>query len=128
SDVHVDHSVHGPRIRFRVQGQLYTWDHAIPASHGKALVARLKVLAGLDVTERRLPQDGRLGVRVGRREIDIRISTLPTSRGEKVALRVFEGAAMMRPLEAIFHDPAVLEAVRAALQRPYGAIVVAGPT
>jgi len=128
SDVHVDHNVHGPRVRFRVQGQLYGWDHAIPAGHGKSLVARLKVLAGLDVTERRLPQDGRLGVRIGRREVDIRISTIPTSRGEKVALRVFEGAAMQRQLEAIFHDPAILDAVRAALQRPYGAIVVAGPT
>jgi type IV pilus assembly protein PilB len=128
SDVHVDHNVNGPRVRFRVQGQLHGWDHAIPASHGKGLVARLKVLAGLDVTERRLPQDGRLGVRVGRREVDIRISTIPTSRGEKVALRVFEAASMQRQLETIFHDPAILDAVRAALQRPYGAIVVAGPT
>lgn len=128
SDVHVDQAAHGPRVRFRVQGQLYTWDHAIPASASKSLVARLKVLAGLDVTERRLPQDGRLGVRVGRREVDIRISTIPTSRGEKVALRVFEAATMLRPLEAIFHDPAILEATHVAIQRPYGAIVVAGPT
>jgi type IV pilus assembly protein PilB len=67
-------------------------------------------------------------VRIGRREVDIRISTIPTSRGEKVALRMFEAAAMQRPLDAIFHDPAILEAVEAALQRPYGAIVVAGPT
>jgi type II secretory ATPase GspE/PulE/Tfp pilus assembly ATPase PilB-like protein len=128
SDVHVDHSAQGPRIRFRVQGQLYNWDQPVPANHGKSLVARLKVLAGLDITERRLPQDGRLGVRIGKREVDIRISTIPTSRGEKVALRVFEAAAMVRPLEAIFHDPAVLEAVHAAVQRPYGALVVAGPT
>jgi type II secretory ATPase GspE/PulE/Tfp pilus assembly ATPase PilB-like protein/CRP-like cAMP-binding protein len=128
SDVHVDHNVNGPRVRFRVQGQLYGWDQAIPASHGKGLVARLKVLAGLDVTERRLPQDGRLGVRIGRREVDIRISTIPTSRGEKVALRVFEASSMLRPLDAIFHDPAILDAVHAAIQRPYGAIVVAGPT
>ncbi|HEX3474001.1 MAG TPA: ATPase, T2SS/T4P/T4SS family [Kofleriaceae bacterium] len=128
SDVHVDHGATGPRIRFRVQGQLYTWDHGVPASAGKSLVARLKVLAGLDVTERRLPQDGRLGVRVGKREVDIRISTIPTSRGEKVALRVFEAQAMLRPLEAIFHDAPILEAVHLAIQRPYGAIVVAGPT
>ncbi len=128
SDVHVDHTAAGPRVRFRVQGQLYGWDHAIPAGHGKGLVSRLKVLAGLDVTERRLPQDGRIGVRVGRREVDIRISTIPTSRGEKVALRVFEAAAMLRPLEAIFSDPATLDAARGALQRPHGAIVVAGPT
>ena len=128
SDVHVDHTAAGPRVRFRVQGQLHGWDHAIPAGHGKGLVSRLKVLAGLDVTERRLPQDGRIGVRVGRREVDIRISTIPTSRGEKVALRVFEAAAMLRPLEAIFSDPATLDAARGALQRPHGAIVVAGPT
>jgi type II secretory ATPase GspE/PulE/Tfp pilus assembly ATPase PilB-like protein len=128
SDVHVDHTASGPRVRFRVQGQLYSWDHAIPAGHGKSLVARLKVLAGLDVTERRLPQDGRLGVRIGRREVDIRISTIPTSRGEKVALRVFEGAAMLRQLETIFYDPLILDRVRTAIQRPYGAIVVAGPT
>jgi type II secretory ATPase GspE/PulE/Tfp pilus assembly ATPase PilB-like protein len=128
SDVHVDHSATGPRIRFRVQGQLSTWDHPVPANAGKGLVARLKVLAGLDVTERRLPQDGRLGVRIGRREVDIRISTIPTSRGEKVALRVFEAAAMLRPLEAIFHDPSVLEAMHLAIQRPYGAIAIAGPT
>jgi type IV pilus assembly protein PilB len=128
SDVHVDYNAQGPRIRFRVQGQLYTWDQAIPANHGKGLVARLKVLAGLDVTERRLPQDGRLGVRIGKREVDIRISTIPTSRGEKIALRVFEAATMLRPLEAIFHDPAILEAAHAAIQKPYGAIVIAGPT
>jgi type II secretory ATPase GspE/PulE/Tfp pilus assembly ATPase PilB-like protein len=128
SDVHVDHSAQGPRVRFRVQGQLYSWDHAIPANQGKGLVARLKVLAGLDVTERRLPQDGRLGVRIGKREIDIRISTIPTSRGEKIALRVFEAATMLRPLEQIFHDPAILEALHVAIQRPYGAIVIAGPT
>jgi type II secretory ATPase GspE/PulE/Tfp pilus assembly ATPase PilB-like protein len=128
SDVHVDHGAAGPRIRFRVQGQLYTWDQPVPASAGKSLVARLKVLAGLDVTERRLPQDGRIGVRVGKREVDIRISTIPSSRGEKIALRVFEAQAMLRPLETIFHDAPILEAVHLAIQRPYGAIVVAGPT
>mgnify|MGYP000361349155 CR=1 FL=1 len=128
SDVHVDHAVTGPRVRFRVQGQLAAWDQPVPANAGKALVARLKVLAGLDVTERRLPQDGRLGVRVGKREIDIRISTIPSSRGEKIALRVLEAAAMLRPLETIFHDPVVLEAVHLAIQRPYGAIAIAGPT
>jgi type II secretory ATPase GspE/PulE/Tfp pilus assembly ATPase PilB-like protein len=128
SDVHVDQSAQGPRVRFRVQGQLYNWDQPVPASAAKSLVARLKVLAGLDVTERRLPLDGRLGVRVGKREVDIRISTIPTSRGEKVALRVFEAATMLRPLETIFHDPAVLEAAHLAIQRPYGAIVIAGPT
>jgi type IV pilus assembly protein PilB len=128
SDVHVENDVTGPRIRFRVQGQLFDWDHAVPANYAKGLIARFKVLAGLDITERRLPQDGRIGLRVGRREVDIRVSTIPTSRGEKIALRVFEAATMMRPIETIFHDSRILEAVRAVIQRPYGAIVVAGPT
>ena len=128
SDVHVENDITGPRIRFRLQGQLYDWDHAVPATYAKGLIARFKVLAGLDITERRLPQDGRIGVRVGRREVDIRVSTIPTSRGEKIALRVFEAATMQRPLETIFHDERTLEAVRAAIQRPYGAIIVAGPT
>jgi type IV pilus assembly protein PilB len=128
SDVHIDIDVTGPRVRFRVQGALFDWDTVVPTPFAKGLIARFKVLAGLDVTERRLPQDGRIGVRVGRREVDIRVSTIPSSRGEKVALRVFEAASMLRPLETIFHIPRVLDAVRAAIQRPYGAIVVAGPT
>jgi type IV pilus assembly protein PilB len=128
SDVHVENDVTGPRIRFRVQGQLYDWDHAVPSTYAKGLIARFKVLAGLDITERRLPQDGRIGLKVGRREVDIRVSTIPTSRGEKIALRVFEAATMLRPLETIFFDNRVLESMRVAIQRPYGAIVIAGPT
>jgi type IV pilus assembly protein PilB len=128
SDIHVENDAGGARIRFRVQGQLYDWDHAVPVSYIRGLIARFKVLAGLDITERRLPQDGRIGVRFGKREVDLRISTIPTSRGEKIALRMFEAATMQRPLEAIFHDNAVLDEVRAAIQRPYGAILVAGPT
>jgi type IV pilus assembly protein PilB len=128
SDVHIENDVLGPRIRFRVQGQLYDWDQTVPSSYAKGLVARFKVLSGLDITERRLPQDGRIGLKVGRREVDIRVSTIPTSRGEKLALRVFEAATMSRPLESIFFDNRVLEAVRAVIQRPYGAIIIAGPT
>ena len=128
SDVHIENDITGPRVRFRVQGTLYDWDVAVPQTWAKSLIARFKILAGLDVTERRLPLDGRIGVRIGRREVDIRISTIPSSRGEKIALRVFEASSMLRPLETIFHDPRILDATRATLQRPYGAIIVAGPT
>jgi type IV pilus assembly protein PilB len=128
SDVHIENDLAGPRVRFRVQGTLYDWDVAVPQNWAKSLIARFKILAGLDVTERRLPLDGRIGVRIGRREVDIRISTIPSSRGEKIALRVFEASSMLRPLETIFHDPRILDATRATLQRPYGAIIVAGPT
>src|SRR5690606_28469222 len=82
SDVHIDNDAANVRVRFRVQGDLYDWDVTVPASDARGLVARFKVLSGLDITERRLPQDGRIGLRVGRREVDIRVSTIPPSRGE----------------------------------------------
>ncbi|MCE9573697.1 MAG: Flp pilus assembly complex ATPase component TadA [Deltaproteobacteria bacterium] len=128
SDIHLEQDVTGVRVRFRAAGQLVDWDQFIAPSFAKSLVARFKVLSGLDITERRLPQDGRIGVRIGRREIDLRISTLPASRGEKVVMRLFEAASMMRPLDAIFHEPRALAAMRSVLGRPYGALIVAGPT
>lgn len=128
SDVHIEGEATGVKVRFRVGGGLQDWETLVAQSLAKGLVARLKVLAGLDITERRLPQDGRIGLRVGRREIDLRVATMPTLRGEKVVLRLFEAANMLRPLESIFIEPRTLATVRAALDRPYGAIVVAGPT
>lgn len=128
SDVHIELDTAGLRVRFRVQGQLLDWENTVPAGYAKGLVARLKILAGLDITERRLPQDGRIGIKLGRREVDLRVSTLPSSRGEKIALRLFEAASTMRPLDTIFYDPKILAALRSTINRPYGAIIVAGPT
>jgi type IV pilus assembly protein PilB len=128
SDVHLEPDGGGMKVRFRIEGTLGDWSEFVPPSFVKPLVARLKVLGGLDITEKRLPQDGRIGMRAGRRELDVRISTMPSSRGEKVVLRIFEAAAMMRPLEQIFLEPGTLAAVRKAVDRPYGGVVVAGPT
>src|SRR5205085_11519028 len=99
-----------------------------PAVTLKALTARIKVLAGLDITERRLPQDGRIGVTAGKREVDLRVSTLPANRGEKIALRILEAAGSTRQLDQIFFEPSVLAATRKALNRPYGGGVIGGPT
>ncbi len=129
SDVHIEPTQQGFRVRYRVNGVLQDWSETLPPGTSlKALTARIKVLAGLDITERRLPQDGRIGLTAGRREIDLRVSTLPANRGEKIALRVLEAAGSTRPLEQIFFDTAVLSATRKALNRPYGGIVIAGPT
>jgi type IV pilus assembly protein PilB len=128
SDVHIEQDLTGVRVRFRASGQLVDWDQFVAPSFGKSLVARIKVLSGLDITERRLPQDGRIGIRIGRREVDLRVSTLPASRGEKIVMRLFEAASTMRPLDAVFHEPQALAAIRAVLGRPYGALIVAGPT
>lgn len=128
SDIHIEPEGAGVRVRYRVHGMLQDWSESLPPSFAKGIAARLKVLSGLDITNTRTPQDGRIGLSAGAREIDLRISTLPSSRGEKVVLRVFEGAGMMRPLEQIFSDAGSLNAVRKALQRPHGAIIVAGAT
>jgi type IV pilus assembly protein PilB len=128
SDIHLEPVRQSARIRFRVNGVLTDWEQSVQTHVAKALIARFKVLAGLDIAERRRPQDGRIGVRVGRRNVDLRVSTLPASEGEKLVMRVFEASAMLRPLEQIFVEKHTLSAMRDALQRPYGAIVVAGPT
>ena len=128
SDIHIESDRTAVRVRFRVNGQLSDWGQEVPTYMAKALVARFKVLGGLDITEKRRPQDGRVGVRVGNRDVDLRVSTLPSSNGEKLVMRVFEAAQMLQGLDQIFTERRTLEAVRNAIERPYGAIVVAGPT
>ena len=129
SDVHIEPTSGTPRIRFRTQGVLSDWSEPVPPTCTlKGISARLKILAGLDITEKRLPQDGRIGLTAGKREVDLRISTLPANRGEKIAIRLLEGAGGSRDLETVFLEPGGLGAVRRALNRPFGGIIVAGPT
>lgn len=128
SDIHIEPEPAGLRVRFRVQGLLHDWAESLPPSFSRGVIARLKVLAGLDITERRLPQDGRIGMTAGSREVDLRVSTLPASRGEKAVLRVFEGSGMMRPLEEIFIDPQVAAVAKRVLDRPHGGVIVSGGT
>ncbi len=128
SDIHIETDRNAIRVRLRVSGMLEDWPDFIPGSFSKALVARVKVLAGLDITEKRLPQDGRVGLSIGSREVDLRISTVPASRGEKIVLRVCEASSILRPLEQTFLDSRALQAVRVALNQHSGSIVVAGGT
>ncbi|MEZ4391365.1 MAG: ATPase, T2SS/T4P/T4SS family [Polyangiales bacterium] len=128
SDVHIEPEAAGVRVRYRVQGMLQDAPDLIPPSFAKGVVARLKILAGLDITDRRSPQDGRIGMTAGYREVDLRVSSLPSSRGEKVVLRVLESAGLSRPLDQLFVEPHTLAAVRGALLRPHGAVLVAGAT
>ncbi len=129
SDIHIEPGAAGFRVRFRVNGLLQDWNEPIPPNTSlKGITARIKVLAGLDITERRLPQDGRIGMSAGKRDIDLRVSTLPANRGEKIVMRILEAAGSTRALEQIFYDPTVLGATRKALNRPYGGIIIAGPT
>lgn len=126
SDIHVEPELSGVRVRYRVQGLLQDSGETYPPSFAKGIVARFKILAGLDITERRLPQDGRIGLSAGTREIDLRLSTLPSSRGEKLVIRMFEASGMMRPLEQIFVDATTQALARKALHRGHGSVFVAG--
>jgi type IV pilus assembly protein PilB len=128
SDVHIEPDVTGVRIRFRIQGMLQDRKEMVPASLAAPLVARIKVLADLDITERRVPQDGRIVASFGPREVNFRVSTMLAARGEKVVLRILDPSDVMRPLEHIFHDPRALELVQRAIGAHHGAIIIAGAT
>lgn len=128
SDIHLEPTSTGLRVRFRVNGALIDWSEQIPPQLAKGVVARVKVVGGLDITERRRPQDGRIGLRAGKRDIDLRVSSLPASRGEKIVMRILDSATGTRPLGQVFLDERVLTMARRALNRPWGGIVIAGAT
>ena len=127
SDVHVEPFENRVQIRYRVDGFLY--EQSAPAKELEApLVSRLKVMARLDIAERRLPQDGMAKVRVGEREIDIRVSTVPVAEGERVVLRLLNRDALLLPLEALGMPAAIQSRFAEKSRSPNGIILVTGPT
>jgi type IV pilus assembly protein PilB len=128
SDIHIEPDPSCVKVRYRVRGSLEDWNEFIPATFAKGIVARFKVLAGLDITERRLPQDGRIGLSIGSREIDLRMSTVPASRGEKIVLRVCESSSVLRALDQTYVEPTTLAMVRRAIHAHTGAVVIGGGT
>ena len=127
SDIHLDATEHGGRVRFRVDGILKDARNTDSATHA-ALVARCKVMAILDIAERRLPQDGRLQVTIAGHRVDGRVATLPTQHGERVVLRLLDTSAARLNLAALGFQTATLEALRSAARMPHGLVLVTGPT
>jgi type IV pilus assembly protein PilB len=127
SDVHVEPGRSGVRIRMRVDGVLRV-TMTLPRAGYSSLVARLKIVTGLDVIERRLPQDGRARVRVGSDLVDIRISTLPSLHGEKVVVRLLPPASRLPSLEALGFAPPHRQLLLDVSARPQGLILLTGPT
>lgn len=128
SDIQVEPEASGVRVSYRVQGLNQDRKELIPANFATPLIARLKILAELDITERRIPQDGRIVAKLGRRELNMRIGTIPTARGEKAFLRLLDPSDVMRPLEQIVLDSRALEVVKTALSIPQGAVICGGPS
>jgi len=126
SDIHVEPTSDGLRIRFRVDGVLHE-AMTPPKSLRAGIISRIKVMAEIDIAERRVPQDGRLTARVNGTEFDVRVVTIPTVHGEAAVLRVLHGMARGGINSAGFL-PEQLEFYRQAYERPWGAILVTGPT
>ena len=127
SDIHFEPFETEFRIRYRVDGALY--EMSPPPKHlALPVVSRIKVMANLNISERRLPQDGRINYKLGNKEIDLRVSTLPTAFGESVVLRVLDRSAVNLDLESLGFPKNVFDFVSEVIQRPNGIFVVTGPT
>jgi type IV pilus assembly protein PilB len=127
SDIHVEPTEHDLRIRFRIDGVLHEVMRS-PRSIQAGVISRLKVMAEINIAERRIPQDGRISMKVGGRSVDLRVATLPIVYGEKVVMRILDkGQAILR-LEDLGFLPETLERFSTAYHKPYGTILVTGPT
>lgn len=127
SDIHIEPDQKVSRIRYRVDGVLQ--EVMTPrAEHHGAIVSRVKVMANMDIAERRVPQDGRIHIRAESREVDVRVSSMPTVLGEKIVMRLLDKGRMVLDINTIgFHED-TLRTIKALLRRPNGIILVTGPT
>jgi type IV pilus assembly protein PilB len=127
SDIHFEPQTKDLAVRFRVDGVLQPI-MSIPRRMLNGVLSRLKIMADLDIAERRVPQDGRIGLMVGGKAIDMRVATLPTVYGEKVVMRLLDKSNVMLDLEDLGFSERALKRFRTAFTKPYGAILVTGPT
>lgn len=127
SDIHIEPKERYTKIRYRIDGVLFDMMQS-PAKMHPAVVSRLKIMANLDISERRVPQDGKIAVRMGGRGVDLRVSVLPTSHGEKVVIRLLDSKSVMKGLESSGMEPDVLEVFMAQIRVPNGILLVTGPT
>src|SRR5438309_257295 len=127
SDIHFESYEKIFRIRFRMDGMLHEM-LAPPKRLESAILSRLKIMSNLDIAERRLPQDGRIKLRYNNREIDFRVSTLPTIFGEKAVLRILDKESLKLDLTQLGFDDWSLDKFNAAIHQPYGMVLITGPT
>ncbi len=127
SDVHIEPTERDVRVRFRVDGVLHDVMHS-PKNIQGGLISRLKVMADLNIAEKRVPQDGRISMRVGGRQLDLRVATLPTVFGEKIVIRVLDKTQALMKLEDLGFLDDAYKRFSVSFRKPYGAILVTGPT
>ena len=128
SDLHFEPFEHTYRVRFRIDGELREIAFP-PVAIKEKLAARIKVISKLDISEKRVPQDGKMKLKIGPdRVIDFRVSTLPTMFGEKIVIRILDPSSAKLGIDALGYDPEEKERLLAAIARPYGMVLVTGPT
>lgn len=127
SDIHIEPGERDLRIRFRIDGVLHE-SMSTPRAIANAMVSRLKIMADINIAERRIPQDGRMSLKVAGKQVDLRVATLPSVYGEKVVLRILDRSSVMLELTDLGFGARNLERFQEAYERPYGAILVTGPT
>ena len=127
SDIHIEPKEKIMRTRYRIDGVLFETMKS-PLKMHPAIVSRIKIMANLDISERRLPQDGKISVIVGGRAIDLRVSILPTNHGEKVVIRILDSLSILRGLEQLGMEPDIMAAFRHQISLPHGILLVTGPT
>ena len=127
SDIHIEPKREASEVRLRIDGMLHTI-HKIPKAVHAAFVSRIKMLSRMDIAEKRRPQDGRIKTEYKSREVELRVSTMPTAFGEKVVIRIFDPDILLQDLEEIGFEAREYELFRSFITRPYGIILVTGPT
>ncbi len=127
SDIHIEPFESRINLRYRIDGRLYDIPPPAPHLH-LAIVSRIKILAKLDIAEKRLPQDGAISAKLENRNVDIRVSTIPTVWGEKVVLRILDKGAVPLDLSSLGFDPKQVDSIKKVLTLPHGLFFVTGPT
>ncbi|MGA1191900.1 MAG: type II secretion system ATPase GspE [Bdellovibrionota bacterium] len=127
SDVHIEPYEDALKVRFRIDGVLYDIDSQ-DNSHQAAIISRIKVMSGLNIAEKRLPQDGRIGLKIAGKEVDIRVSTVPTQFGERVVMRLLDKSGTVLGLSQIGIRENNLTAIQRLIRKPNGIFLVTGPT
>jgi type IV pilus assembly protein PilB len=127
SDIHIEPFEKMVRLRYRIDGSLVDMTPP-PSKMAVALTSRLKIMSNLDIAERRLPQDGRMRVKVGGKDFDLRVSFLPTVHGEKCVLRVLDKSTLSASIDKLGLDPDTFQQFKSAINAPHGLILVTGPT
>jgi type IV pilus assembly protein PilB len=127
SDIHIEPMENRIRLRYRIDGVLHE-SPSPPKSVQAAISSRIKIMANLDIAERRIPQDGRFKIKAIGKQVDVRASYLPTVFGEKIVMRILDKSALSPSLEALHLEPKALEDLNFAIAKPYGMLLVTGPT